>query len=211
MCRLCGDRDCVNGAECHLANYIYQPAVQNAIRRVQAYAPDCTARSFGSMQYGFCPEGGRRPSAVEGVWAHFRSQGDAGYTCPYCQRALRGGYHVDHIVPWRAYIRSVLDLDADAEGNIPLFVARVLASDPANLHLVCASCNESKGDMTEDDSDFEDWLEQRRTWGARQGAPQAPGQPAVPLPVTRPQAAPLPQWRVERNRRNEEREKRLWG
>lgn len=167
MCRLCGDRDCVNGAECHLGRYIYQPAIKAAIGRVQKYDPGCTAKSFGSMQYDFCPEGGRRPSALEGIWAHFRSQGDAGYTCPYCQRTLQGGYHVDHIVPWRAYIQSVLGLAAGERGDIPLFVARVLASDPANLHLVCASCNESKGTMTENDPDFQNWLARRRALGAQ--------------------------------------------
>lgn len=211
MCRLCGDRDCVNGAECHLGDYIYQPAVQNAIRRVQAYAPDFTARSLGSAQYYLHSRGGTRPAAVGGVWAHFQSQGDTGYTCPYCQRFLQGGYHVDHIDPWRTYIQSTLGLGADADGTMPLFVARVLASDPANLHLVCAICNESKGDMREDDPNFPAWLAQRRAWGAQQMAAHAPGQPAVPLPVTRPQAAPLPQWRQDRLRRHQDRVRRLWG
>ena len=207
MCRLCGERDCVNGALCHLGEYVSQTRVQNAIRRVQGYEPGYTARSFGAAFY-YLTSGGNRPAAVSGVWAHFRTLGEAGYTCPYCQRPLRGGYHVDHVVPWEAYIRSVLGLGADDEGAIPLFVARALASDPANLHLVCASCNESKGDMEEDDPRFPAWLIQRRDWGARQMAAQAPRQPA-PLPQA--QAAPMPQWRQDRLRRHQERERRLWG
>lgn len=211
MCRLCGDPDCVNGRECHLAGFLSQPAVKNAIRRVQAYDPGFTARSLGSLSYYLRTRGGVRPTAVGGVWAYFQGQGDVGYTCPYCQRALQGGYHVDHIVPWQAYIRSTLGLRADEEGNLPSFIARVLASDPQNLHLVCASCNESKGDMEESDPNFPNWLAQRRAWGAQQMGQGAPPPPPPQPPPVRPPLPPLPQWQQARLQRHLDRVHRLWG
>lgn len=202
MCRWCGDTDCSNGTLCHLGPYIVHHDFQAAVRRVQALDSSFTARSLGSQLCRLRTHGGIRPANVSGVWTHFQRIGDAGYTCPYCQRALVGGYHVDHIVPWQAYIRNVLGLDADAEGSLPAFVARVLTSDPANLHLVCASCNESKGDMEESDPRFPAWLAQRRAWGAQQ-QPQQPRQPAG--------GGTLPPWRQARLQRHQARMRSIWG
>lgn len=216
MCRLCGDPDCKQGQLCNLRWFLDQSAVQNAIRRVQSYDPSFTAISLGSLPYYLRARGGARPAPVTGVWRHFQGLGNAGYTCPYCRRALRGGYHVDHITPWQAYIRATLGLNADAEGNLPSFIARVLASDPANLHLVCASCNESKGDMEANDPNFPAWLARRQAWGAQQMAlaaqpPPLPQPPPPQPPLVRPPLPPLPQWQQDRLQRHLDRVHRIWG
>lgn len=179
MCRRCGDPDCKNGDECHLDNYVNIPAVAAAIRRVHAIDPTFTARSYGSQQYHFAPTGVSRPAANPAVWARFQAQGNAGYRCPYCQRQLAGGYEVDHITPWRNYIRRALGLGAGADGCIPLFVAVALASDPANLQVICDSCNASKGDLDPSDPRFPAWRAGRQAWGQQQMGqqPQAPPPP----------------------------------
>jgi 5-methylcytosine-specific restriction endonuclease McrA len=58
--------------------------------------------------------------------ATIRSQVPAGDSCPYCSRALDGNAHMDHIHP----------------------VARGGLSQPDNLVMICADCNNKKADKT---------------------------------------------------------------
>ncbi len=161
MCRLCGDKDCGEGELCGLRPYLEERAVADAVARVQAIDPGFVSQGFGPQLY-VRGKWGPRPAPVQRVWDHFKAIGSSGYDCPYCRRHLTGWFDVDHRVPWETYIRRKLRLSAGEEIQIPLFVARVLASDPDNLHLVCASCNRSKGDRTEESPDFPQWLAYRR-------------------------------------------------
>lgn len=163
MCRLCGDSECHNSDLCGLSHYRSNRKVQSLIRRVRRYDPDFTARSFGFMQYTL-RRGYPRPAHSAGVWNHFNAMGNSGYTCPYCNRYLRGGHQIDHIVPWERYIRSVLGLDSSAEGNIPQFIAGAIVSDPNNLQVICSQCNASKGTKAEGDPGFQEWKASRRRW-----------------------------------------------
>lgn len=169
MCRLCGDPECHNGVLCGLEYYLSIREVRDAIGEVNAYDPSFTARSFRSMQYTL-RRGGNRPAHSTGVWNHFTAIGDSGYTCPYCNRYLRGGHEVDHIVPWERYLRSVLGLTPNEEGDIPQFIAGVLVSDPRNLQVICSPCNASKNNKAEGDPGFYEWVASRRRWGEQQKA-----------------------------------------
>lgn len=155
MCNMCGEVDCDNGNRCNLGKYLQMPNIQMAIKRVQGYDSTFTARSLGCQQYELYPSGGQRPAWVPGVWNHFQNL--ESFICPGCGKTFQSG-HVDHMTPWRSYIQRELDLGADAQETIPLFVARVLASDPNNLQLLCAQCNWTKGDKT-----VEGWKQQKNS------------------------------------------------
>lgn len=146
MCILCGDDDCHKGKLCNLKPYLKMPAVQDAIERVQKLDCNFTSNQFGSQQYRLFPKGGKRPAPVNGVLESFRRP--KGFTCPFCKKTFRGGGQVDHKTAWRTYIQKQLELGPDAEVDLPVFVARVLASDPANLWLICSKCNARKGVKT---------------------------------------------------------------
>lgn len=163
MCRLCGESDCHNSDLCGLKHYRSIRNFQTAIRRVQRYEYSFQSRSFGLQVYPL-RHGYPRPAHSIGVWNHFNAMGNRGYICPYCNRYLRGGHQIDHIVPWERYIRSVLGLAPDAEGDIPQFVAGVLVSDPQNLHVICSPCNASKGTKAKGDPGFDEWVASRRRW-----------------------------------------------
>lgn len=171
MCRMCGDDDCKDGKECHLAEYIYRPNIRDAILRVQAFDNGFVSNGFGTQQYALHPSGGTRPALAPGVQEHFRDLGDKGFSCPYCDRRLAGGSNIDHVIPWLTYIQRMLGLGPDADLVIPMFVARVLASDPDNLQLTCENCNKSKKRKTRDGPEFDDWKARRQEWGRRQAKP----------------------------------------
>ena len=167
MCTLCKNSECENGEMCGLAPYVAIPAVNAAIKRVQGIDSGFEAYGFGEQRY----EGETtRPAPVTAVWSYIRRRAAR---CPYCKRSSITVWHIDHKMPWNAYLHQMLGLNADAPLSMPLFIARVLGSDPNNLEPLCSSCNESKGDRIPGTPEFETWKRTREAWGRTQtGAPR---------------------------------------
>lgn len=199
-CRLCGDDDCTEGELCGLAGYLDKPNVQQAVARVQAIDPSFVSEVFGSQGWN---SGIGRPAEIRPVWAKIQRDHAGGFQCPYCQRQrTRADLHVDHHIPWKLYLQRTLGI-TDRSFGLPVFVARVLASDPDNLVALCGSCNESKGDRDPDDPSFSDWVASRRQLAADGGLA------AVAAPPHRPPRPPI-DWAAERaaRERAEEEERR---
>lgn len=172
MCRYCGDAECKNGRICRLPVYMDQTSA--AIERVQQIDPNFISQDFGLQIW----DGQRRPAPVTAVWSYIKRRCTDGFTCAYCEFRYRvEALQVDHYVPWKQYIAQMLP--NELHENIPLFIARVLGSDPVNLVCACASCNESKSDR--DPQSFSDWKKARMENGPYQGAlirqPQPPETP----------------------------------
>lgn len=161
MCRLCGEADCKKGSLCQLDPYYRSDDFRAAFHRVQQYEEDLTFRSMGCELFYLAP-GAKRPAELSKVWSGYKAKAARGFICPYCQRYYTVG-DVDHRIPWRQYICRFLHISEHTGKEIPMLVARVLASDPANLQLLCASCNRSKGDRMEGTPGFDTWLKTRRS------------------------------------------------
>lgn len=160
MCKLCENDDCAKGEMCGLGPFVAISAVDAAIKRVQAVDSGFTAYGFGEQWY----ERGR-PAPVTAVWNYIKRRAQQ---CPYCMRSSITQWHVDHKIPWNAYLHRMLGFKADDPLSMPMFIARVLGSDPNNLEPLCSTCNESKGDKVPGTPEFERWKNERRMWGVQQ-------------------------------------------
>lgn len=170
MCKLCGEDECKNGGLCRLPQYIRQ--VKEAIDRVQQIDTNFCSEGFGLQVW----DGSNRPANVDAVWNYMKRQCLTGFTCCYCWYKYNPDVlQVDHYIPWRQYIKQMLP--GNLLEDIPLFIARVLASDPANLVCACASCNASKSDRDPNDPAFNHWKDARKSGAPYRGALHGP-QPA---------------------------------
>lgn len=146
MCWWCGNDNCTDGEKCRHARsqspLLNSNTYRSANRRIENATGQRVARAPG------VPWGGRRPAFVPGIRDAMMRISDG--ICPLCRTAISGEAQVDHTTPWKPYIeqsaRTAMQEHGQSwtGGSMPDDFVRVMSSDPNNLQVTHARCNQSK-------------------------------------------------------------------
>lgn len=141
MCWWCGASDCRDGKKCHHAQsrntLLNSNIYRSTNRRIERITDQRVARAPG------VPWGGERPAFIPGIRDAMMRKADG--ICPLCRTAIDGDEaQVDHKTPWEDYVVQSAEATGWKGGALPDDFAYVMSSDPDNLQVTHARCNQRK-------------------------------------------------------------------